>query len=355
MQHIQTAFISLVSTLMLSPLVQASDPGTYRPGQPYAATTAASHSQCQAQCQGDAACRGWNFVRANPRQKDGICEFNSRAVSPIQSLISVSANQSQVINPTGQSRIIPAGVRTTRIGTPQTMKNTPARRPAIPAQNAKRMTAPKTPTSGHSRRVIRQALPNQLTPQASRYRHSLGSAPQQLNRQSMPPQRLNAQDNRGRQSSPVQNAPHITRTSNGLPPRAAAASTQSQRPQALPLAQQPQQPQTAQAPRRGGLIRALTGEAPNAQPRAPLPPQASAAPPKAYAAQRPQRLANTARLSAEEAGQRSLYGHLNDDVAVPKVLTAEDLALPNDQAIPTVTSVPVKPVNREAFTGLAGG
>jgi len=51
----------------------------------------------------------------------------------------------------------------------------------------------------------------------------------------------------------------------------------------------------------------------------------------------------------------NLYGHLNDDVLVPKTLTPEDLSGPADEAIPTVSSVPVIPVERGNFTSLAGG
>jgi len=354
MQHLQTAFISLLSTLILSPFAYAVDPGTYRPGQPYGAIAASSHNQCQAQCQGDAACRGWNFVRANPRQKDGICEFNSRAVSPIQSPISVSSNQSQVINPTGQSRIIKAGTRTTRIGAPQPVQKQPIIRKKAPiqTQSAKSVTPPKASSAQPQRRVIRRAVPTQAQPQASAYRHSLGAIPQRLKAS----------------TRPEYNPQAITRTSNGLPPRAPAQRQQARpqpqqalapRPLADPRLQQrfnqaqrsPQQ-QSAQAPRRGGLLRALTGQdkpvPQNAQQRPALPPQAQAP----RQAPLPQQVVT---LSAEEAGQQSLYGHLNDDVKAPKALTAEDLALPNDQAIPTVQSVPVKPADREAFSGLAGG
>lgn len=345
MQRIQTALISLTISLSLSPLAFSADPGTYRPGQPYAATPAATHSLCQAQCQGDAACRGWNFVRANPRQKTGICEFNSRAVSPIQSPISVSANQNEIINSTGQSRIIPAGIRTTRIGAPQ------AARAPQPVKPTAKTVQPRPAHAAQGRRVIRQQAPAQVTPQASAYRHNLGATPQRI-----PPQITR------RLALPPQSPLNVTRTTNGFPPPAPRGFAAPQRPITAPNRAQPdprlQQPLTqrhpaahpnqiaanpaapqARTPQRGGLIRALTQQdAGAAHTTAPQ--------------QRPQ---TTAPLSYEEASQQSLYGHLNDDVARPKVLKAEDFNIPNDQPIPTVQSVPVKPVNREAFSGLAGG
>lgn len=364
MQRLQTALISLSTALSFCALGFAADPGTYRPGQPYSAVAAATHSLCEAQCQGDAACRGWNFVRANPRQKTGICEFNSRAVSPIQSPISVSANQSQIVNTAGQSRIIPAGIRTTRIGSPQATK--PAQNVNSPRKTTQTLPAQQPQT----RRVIRQQIPAQISPQASAYRpnaarpstapaaayrHSLGGAPQVLNRQ-INPRQINPH-----QVLPARSAPNIARPGAGLPPRAPAAfnAPQSRAPrgQVGPRLQQQQYPAPQQnsaaarqgqaqlgpqaqinRPQRGGLIRALTGQDA-------LTPQSTA----------PHNTPPTTALSYEDASQQSLYGHLNDDVAAPKVLKAEDFNIPNDQPIPTVHSVPVKPVNRETFTGLAGG
>ena len=115
MTRVKTALILICSVFLVYPFALAAEPGTYRPGQPYA-TQATGHKACENQCKGDAACRGWNFVKANPRQTHGICEFNSRAVNPIPSPIGISANHEPVVNYTGHSQIISSGVRTTRIG-----------------------------------------------------------------------------------------------------------------------------------------------------------------------------------------------------------------------------------------------
>lgn len=358
MARFKTALILFFSALLVSTFALAQDPGTYRLGQPYAAAQAPSSTVCDSQCRGDAACRGWNFVRTNPRQKNGICEFNSVAVDPIRSPVSVSANQTQVINYSGQSRIIPAGVRTTRIGTP------------APVVQAKAEPQTKRNLASSSRKVIRQAVLQQAQPQATAFRHNLDAAKQKFTSPSIQEQ-LN--------QSAAQRNSNVTQTSNGLPPRApqarqnraipqqaappSAADPRLQRqvsaarnpaptiasqltalPQTqAPHVQQPVQTRAAHAPRRGGLIKALTQSgnlAPQAAPQAGLQPFSPA---------------NARPLTVEEASQKSLYGHLNDDVSIPKPITPDDFNVPEDQPIPTVTSVPVKPVDRESFSGLAGG
>lgn len=339
MQRFLTAFIPFTFTATLSTAAFAVDPGTYRPGQPYAATPASTHSQCQAQCKGDAACKGWNFVKSHPRQNGGICEFNSLAVQPIQSQISISANESQVVNPTGQSRIIQAGTRTTRIGSPQPTQK-PAPNTSQNAVNKANPQARQTEIATQPRRIIRQEVPTQINPQNSAFRHNLGAAPQRINQYAQP-QRLQRRLSPAAKGFAPHTAPALKTTPQQLPRRTGL--------QPDPRLQQPRtpnqpapRPQQLTAPRRAGLVRALTGQVhqtPQGQiPTRTQPPQQQYRP-----------------LSAEEAVQKSLYGHLNDDVSVPKVLTQNDLHIPNDQAIPTVQSVPVKPVDREAFSGLAGG
>ena len=151
MTRLKTSLILLSSALIASSFALAQDPGTYRPGSPYSAAQATDAAVCSAQCSGDAACRGWNFVRSNPRQKSGICEFNSLAVDPIQSPVSVSANISSVSNITGQNHIISTGVRTTRIGSPS---------PARP-----RITQASTPTKTVSPARQAQTQPRQIQAQ----------------------------------------------------------------------------------------------------------------------------------------------------------------------------------------------
>lgn len=390
MTRVKTALILLFSVSMTSPLALAADIGTYRPGNPYAAVQATNHNACESQCNGDAACRGWNFVKANPRQTHGICEFNALAVDPIQSPIGISANQTTIVNYTGNSQIIPTGVRTTRIGRPtapqaiqqpastRRVQTTPRpsqsrpkaqQKPATPRpatqtpsiaeqlsplskrQNAAQQnpgTRPSaqslsiaeqlSPLSKQSKRqVVREAIPEQKIAKPVAYRHNLETQGQQASRPK---------------------GQTIIRTQNGLPPRAPQYQneqyTSGQQHADPRLIQQFNRSQTATATppvktsennraqsQRGGLIKALTQGSQN-NPSQP--------------AQRPQftRGLSTQPASLEVATQRSLYGHLNDDVAVPKPLSAEDLNTPNDQPIPTVSSVPVKPVDQEEFPHLAG-
>ena len=412
MAHLKTALILLSSALIASSFAFAQDLGTYRPGSPYSAAQASDAAVCSSQCSGDAACRGWNFVRANPRQRNGICEFNSVAVDPIQSPISVSANLTVVNNVTGQNRIIPAGVRTTRIGSPSvntTRIGAPAVSPAprtaaAPIQQRQtqqlqrqiaQTQAPQPqaiqkqqnqsglsiaeqlsplsqaqPTTS-SRRVIRQAVPQQTQAQSASFHHNLGGTPSAI--QSPRPQQGTI------------NPAHITRSHNGLPPRAPAGLQQQAKPQQAPqfsganprlqqqllnaqrrgvtqtalhpvsavpqqaikpsITQPQAQPQAPQqqvnTPRRGSLIEALT-----------RPDAAKAAQQRPLQQQYP---APTLPPSYGPPPSKNLYGHLNDDVLVPKTLTPEDLSGPADEAIPTVSSVPVIPVERGSFSSLAGG
>jgi len=265
MAHLKTALILLSSALITSSFAVAQDPGTYRPGSPYSAAQASDAAVCSSQCSGDAACRGWNFVRSNPRQKNGICEFNSVAVDPIQSPISVSANVTIVNNISGQNRIIPAGVRTTRIGSPS-VNTTRIGAPAPTARPAPRTAAApirprqtqqlqrqisqtqapqaqaqtvqtqqgqrglsiaeqlsplsQTQPAPSSRRVIRQAVPQQTQAQSASFRHNLGGASSPIQAQ--------------RPQQSAINPAHITRSHNGLPPRAPVGLQQQATPQHFP-------------------------------------------------------------------------------------------------------------------------
>ena len=130
--------VSLLTTVIFSQgwalNALAADPNTYRPGQAYLKAAANSHEVCEQQCQGDAQCRGWNFVRPQPRTATGICEFNARAAMPVSSAISISGEITTSIDPL-MSRAIPAGTRTRRVGTPATK----ARKPVNPAQQQTRV------------------------------------------------------------------------------------------------------------------------------------------------------------------------------------------------------------------------
>ena len=119
------------------------------------------------------------------------------------------------------------------------------------------------------------------------------------------------------------------------------------RPHTTPSTDAPYQPvktseNNIRRPQRGGLIRALTQGSQNPRNLAPQP--TSTVP-----------VIDRPRESLETATQNSLYGYLDDDVNIPKPLTAEDLNTPINEPIPTASSVPVIPVDREEFSGLLGG
>ena len=102
-----------ILSVALSFPVFASDTGTYRPGQAYNSITANSPMQCAAQCQGDAQCKGWNFVRPRQMSRTGLCEFNARRVSPVPSSVSISGDSATA---RASSRVIPSGTNTVRVG-----------------------------------------------------------------------------------------------------------------------------------------------------------------------------------------------------------------------------------------------
>ncbi|MEP6342511.1 MAG: hypothetical protein ABJ275_04280 [Maricaulaceae bacterium] len=361
MTRVKTALTLLFSVSIISPFALAADIGTYRPGNPYAAIQATNHNACDSQCNGDAACRGWNFVKANPRQTHGICEFNSLAVDPIQSPIGISANQTTIINYTGNSQIISAGVRTTRIGRPtapqaiqqpastRRVQTTPQPSQSRPKVQQK-PTAPRPTTQAQSiaeqlsslskhpkRQVVREAIPEQKRVKPVAYRHNLDTQ---------------------RQHASYPTGQTIIRTQNGLPPRAPQYKngqyTSGQQHADPRLIQQFNDSRTTTVTpplktsennrplsQRGGLLKALTQGSQNNPIHTPQHTQLTHG-------------LNTQPESLEVATQRSLYGHLNDDVTVPKPLSIEDLNTPNDQPIPTVSSVPVTPVAQEEFPYLAG-
>jgi len=113
----------------------ASDYGTYRPGNTYMSVPATSPEQCISQCQGDAQCKGWNFVQVSPVRM--ICEFNARKVPPIASAISISGDNATTMD---SYRVIPGGQRTVRVGQMPKMVSRPSSVTRIGA-----MTPPSRP------------------------------------------------------------------------------------------------------------------------------------------------------------------------------------------------------------------
>ena len=136
--------LSVLTSILLSQglalSASSADQNTYRPGQAYLKAAANSHQACEQQCQGDAQCRGWNFVRPNPKTASGICEFNARAAAPVSSAISTSGEMMTSVDPL-MSRAIPAGARTRRVGTPTIEVRKPVT-PATPPTQVRRMPVP---------------------------------------------------------------------------------------------------------------------------------------------------------------------------------------------------------------------
>lgn len=319
--------------LLTSTVGFAADNYTYRAGQVYLKTAAMDYSQCEAQCRGDAACRGWNFVRPNPRSRSGICEFNARKAVPVSSPVSMSGE----IN-TGVDALMSHAVpltemqgHTVRVGTPIVPKREiPKRRIAAP----KMATAP---IAGHQRRIVRRMpIPaaGQI-PTAADYKRTLpaqkpdvrtpriygGEAPKV---QAQPQQR------------PMQKRP-MTREQIYREQMLAA-----QKRAALQAAPQQRMPQLF---------------APQPYPQGPMPSQAQM-PPQAPVKQAPPQ----AQMMPVTP---SLYGSLHDDLTknmtpVPRPQTAPDQPENPDAPLSTTRAVPTEPVQAEplaspAISGLAGG
>ena len=105
--------LSLFATLLSAPAF-AADLGTYRPGTPYSSTVAGGADVCESHCSGDAQCRGWNYVKPNPRAA-GICEFLSSVSAPIASSVSISGENQSASS--FSSRVKLGGTNTIRVGT----------------------------------------------------------------------------------------------------------------------------------------------------------------------------------------------------------------------------------------------
>ena len=401
--------LSLFATLLSAPAFApafAADLGTYRLGTPYHSVVAPGADVCDSQCAGDAQCRGWNYVKANPRAP-GICEFMSSISTPIASQLSISGENMSAAS--YASRVTLGATNTIRVGTQV-------------SQNTNRVQVGQSPTG---RRIVRQAPPTQRI------------VPQQASTKPVDTMSLTAQQNRYRQGfahnaqtpvqAPVQQALRrpaptqrpVFRQHLDAPYQSPVAQPQLQQPQRQQFQhQQQQQHQQAQQPQRQSSRR-VTGprrapvqrQAPNApQFQAPqnLRPQYQAPQYEAAAAQRPtapqtglrrgsprppigkpipptpisqapisqapqpapqalrstpsQRLAQfTAQNRASESvaasagpialnpqqARKSLFGSLNDDIRSPE-------ATPSD--MPIATSVPTKPVTEQPLGEiLAGG
>ncbi len=370
----------LALTTLLSAPAFAADLGTYRPGSPYHSVVAPGADVCQSHCAGDAQCRGWNYVKVNPRAP-GVCEFNSKTASPIESAISISGNGSMSAAP----NLVQGRTHTVRVGTSV-------------APKARAQTRPQVRQVSPTRRVVRQAVPQQIRPQQTvartplarglslteqqnNYRRSTGHAKPapQTRQQAAQPQRQMTREQYMRQQQAarqqqaqrpqVQNprGPRLMRD-----PRIAAPQHQPPRfqhnldgagrrmtaPQGYPTQAAPQN--TGRPPVGvpiGPQARRLQNQRPQAQrPQGPLP-RSSATNPVTHQnaggrqAEAQQRAAYQPALTAEQA-QQSLFGSLNDDVRGPKPLLRAPLD--PDAPIATAQSRPTQPVTQEQLGALAG-
>lgn len=301
------AFLAILAlSLTLSNIGFAADRNTYRPGQAYLKTTANSHTVCEQQCRGDAQCRGWNFVRANPRTTTGICEFNKRSANPISSPVSVSGEVLTSIDPL-MSRAVPTGARTVRVGTPAITKPNPAK---VMTRRVNRMPVPQQQRALQNAATQRSVAP-QMTPQQ-----------QQLYRQ-----KFLAEQRRQAQIHAQQQAAYVR-------------STQAYQ-QRAPVQQ------TAPA------MRGNAGRNNEIANRTQVPAQPGIRP------------APLPRQMPQPVRQPSLYGSLHDDLTqdftpVPRPATAPDNLQNLDAPVSTARPVPTAPVAKQTLQaplvpGLAGG
>jgi len=372
-------FSILTLSACLSAPAFAADLGTYRPGSPYNSVVAQGADVCENQCAGDAQCRGWNYVKVNPRAP-GVCEFNSRAANPIESSISISGDGASGLS----SKISVGSTNTIRVGTSSAPKP--------------RSVATQ---SSPSRRVVREAIPQRfnpsqavarfpadlgsLTAQQNQYRQATGhlgagyvghqqqQALRRQQQQAIRQQQANFQRQQAiRQQQQYANATLANRSgqrllndpriqqqrlgqsahiqhnldgvANGRPPigvpiESAVAPYQQQAP--LSGANS-----SVSATPRGSVNNPVTHR--NAQQRI-RQAEIEAAQQAAYA--QAQRQAQLQALSVEQA-QQSLFGNLNDDVKVPFALT--ELPSDVDAPIPTAQSRPSTPIAQELLGTLAG-
>lgn len=373
-------------TTVLSAPAFAADLGTYRPGSPYHSVVAPGADVCESHCAGDAQCKGWNYVKVNPRAP-GVCEFNAKSVSPIESAISISGAGSFSAAP----NLLQGNTNTIRVGTS-----------VAPKPRLNTVAVGRSPSG---RRVVREAVPQRvipsqtvarpparsgsLTDQQNKYRVATGHAapqipqasgfPQGHQPQGYPQSRLQQQAARPQISQPQIAYPQIGLQGQRLlrDPRIQAPRPQGPRFQhnldgrtrgyATGAQPQPSGQRAPQQQSRASQNQASQGRPPIGVPigpqaarrTAPLPqqraiPKASVNDPVTHqnGAQRVQAAAQRqAQLSYEQA-QQSLYGSLNDDVQAPRAITA----LPADPnaPIPTSQARPTQPVEQGTLGALAG-
>lgn len=327
------------TVLFAASIANAADQNTYRPGTPYLKTVANHFNQCEQQCRGDAQCRSWNFVRANAGAASGICEFNSRMVTPVSSSVSMSGTiNTNVDSLMSHAAAANKGTRTIRVGTPIRI------RAASPQNKQSQNKRPqhKRPQSPSMRKTIvkRQAIPEQYAPQRANHTQPLA---QQVKRPQLTPQQTHYRQQylaRKKHQADMQRQQFMHQQQSG---QHLSQGLQPQRP--TPQIQAPQMQAHVQVPPQ-------TNIAQTRRPLRPLPPQAMQQ--QARQQQRPQ----------------GLYGSLHDDLTqnlstIPRPQTAPDNLNNPDAPISTSRAVPTIPVQESQMkapsglgslaSGLAGG
>jgi len=359
---------SLFATLLSAPAF-AADLGTYRPGTPYSSTVAAGADVCDNQCAGDAQCRGWNYVKPNPRAA-GICEFLSSVSAPIASQISISGESASAMSLS--SRVTQGQTNTIRVGTQPTSRSNTVRVGQSPS----------------GRRIVRQAVPQRILPkltapagvenmslteQQNRYRQGQGQAPVKVAapiyrqpaqaRRPMfrplldaPSAAMRTQQPAQRNQRPIQRPVDRQASRRATGPRRAVApqanvAPQYQNPRGLMPQAQPQMRQPQQVMQRGSarppvgqpVPAAQTQTSPQARPQRSTPSQRLAQFKAQTQSQAQAVQPNGSTALNPEQARTSLFGRLNDDVK-------------SAPAMPTASAVPTMPVTEQPLDDvLAGG
>ena len=344
--------LSCTAALLAAPAF-AADLGTYRPGTPYHSVIVPTANVCESQCDGDAQCRGWNYVKAAPKAP-GVCEFQSVVSEPISSAISISGVSNSAAPMS--TRVIEGNTNTIRVGTTVTPKPATTRTTSTGRQIV-RQSVPGGYPSGYVARQpgLRPALdgyagaqPRMAQPVITR--GPARQSPQMRNVRTSAPQVLRA---------PAYGQPQYAPSYQGRPPIGqpiAPPNTPTNTTQAYTALQGPSQTYyQAQPQPAANYSSTQTSAAPQpqtygqrqafGQPQGPsVPasqdmPRSSAANPVSWDSVR---AAGTTPRRASAPQQSSLYGTLNDDVAP-------------QNSMPTTGSYPSQPVTQMPLAGAYSG
>ncbi len=314
--------LMISTTIAFATPALAADQNTYRAGTPYLKTIATHYGQCENQCAGDAQCRSWNFIRPNAGAASGICEFNARSSSPVQSPVSMSGTMNARFDP-ALSRAVAGGTNTIRIGTPP-------------------MAVPKTVTRQQGRTtVVRQPVPQQINTQKASHKKPVNIKPV-----------AQASKNKPRVYGTLVQPTTPTRQEQAprqQPRIAPPAKPKMTDEQAYYRQQYLEQKRRQEAQRLQYQQRSQNRAAQNIRP---ITNPRSLEPAPQYIPPQPQQNMQT----------RPLYGSLHDDLTrsmtiVPRPITAPDNPNNADAPLATSRAVPVQPIttNRLQAPNLVGG